>query len=78
MKYFLTLLFVLSFLSAEQTEIGRYQLETTVYTSKKGKTYIVETILDTQTGKVVVRRKKSASSYKLPYKNRKGKVITEE
>ena len=46
--------------------------------SKKGKVYIVETILDTKTGKVVTRRKKKASSYKLPYKDRYNKMIREE
>ena len=57
---------------------GRYQLETVVAESKKGKVYIVETILDTKTGKVVTRRKKKASSYKLPYKDRYNKMIREE
>ena len=50
-------------------EIGRYQLETVVYESKKGIVCVVETILDTKTGKVVVRRKKKASRYKLPYRD---------
>ena len=50
-------------------EIGRYQLETVVYESKKGIVYVVETILDTKSGKVVVRRKKKASRYKLPYRD---------
>ena len=50
-------------------DIGRYQLETVVYESKKGIVYVVETILDTKTGKVVVRRKKKASRYKLPYRD---------
>ena len=59
-------------------EIGRYQLETTTYTSKKGSVYIVETVLDTKTGKIVKRTKKKATSYKLPYKNSKGKLVTEE
>tara|TARA_B100000287_G_scaffold384620_1_gene391273 strand:- start:499 stop:702 length:204 start_codon:yes stop_codon:yes gene_type:complete len=66
-------------ISAEtEKEVGRYQLETLMYTSKKGTVYIVETILDTKTGKVVTRRKKKASSYKLPYKNRYNKMIHEE
>ena len=59
-------------------EVGRYQLETITYVSKKGTTYIVETVLDTKTGKVVIRRKKKASLYKLPYKDRRGQIITEE
>ena len=71
-KLILIFLFV-SF--AFSNEIGRYQLETTTYTSKKGSVYIVETVLDTKTGKIVKRKKKKASSYKLPYKNRKGQMI---
>tara|TARA_Y100001938_G_scaffold140400_1_gene208515 strand:- start:881 stop:1135 length:255 start_codon:yes stop_codon:yes gene_type:complete len=62
----------------EKLEVGRYQLETIMYVNKKGVAYIVETVLDTQTGKVVTRRKKKASSYKLPYKDRYGKLVNEE
>jgi hypothetical protein len=76
-RLFMGLLLV-SFLVSAETEVGRYQLETITYTSKKGTVYIVETVLDTKTGKVVVRRKKKASSYKLPYKNTKGRMINEE
>ena len=61
-----------------ETEVGRYQLETTSYMSKKGTIYIVETVLDTKTGKVVTRRKKKASRYKLPYKDRYNKMVTSE
>tara|TARA_R100001443_G_scaffold38622_3_gene52104 strand:+ start:143 stop:343 length:201 start_codon:yes stop_codon:yes gene_type:complete len=61
-----------------EKEIGRYQLETITYESKKGTVFIVETVLDTKTGKVVMRRKKKASSYKLPYKNRYNKMVHEE
>ena len=72
-------LLLMSFLiSSDVEEVGRYQLETSVYTNKKGTIYIVETVLDTKTGKVVTRRKKKASSYKLPYKNRYNKIINEE
>ena len=79
MKKFLLVLLMASFLmSNDVKEIGRYQLETTTYTTKKGTVYIVETILDTKTGKVVTRRKKKASSYKLPYKDRYNKLIREE
>jgi len=80
MKGLLISFILISFLiSADvEKEVGRYQLETTTYTSKKGTVYIVETILDTKTGKVVTRRKKKSSSYKLPYKNTKGKMIHEE
>ena len=78
-KLLISLLLVSFMLSAEtEKEVGRYQLETLMYTSKKGTVYIVETILDTKTGKVVTRRKKKASSYKLPYKNRYNKMIHEE
>ena len=75
MKYLIIILLA-TFLSAEG--VGKYQLETTSYTNKKGTIYIVETILDTQTGEVIKRRKIKASNYKLPYKNRSGKVITKE
>ena len=80
MKRFLVSLILISFLISSQTEneIGRYQLETLTYTSKKGTVYIVETILDTKTGKIVKRKKKKASSYKLPYKDRYGKLVHEE
>ena len=78
MKNLLISLLLISFLVSAETEIGRYQLETTTYINKKGTVYIVETILDTKSGKVVVRRKKKASSYKLPYKNNRGKTIYEE
>ena len=72
-------IFISLLLSADiEKEIGRYQLETITYTSKKGRVYIVETVLDTKTGKVVVRRRNKASSYKLPYKNRYNKMIHQE
>ncbi len=78
-KLLISLLLVSFMISAEtEKEVGRYQLETLMYTSKKGTVYIVETILDTKTGKVVTRRKKKASSYKLPYKNRYNQMIHEE
>ena len=80
MKKLLICLLLVSFLISTETEkeIGRYQLETLTYTSKKGTVYIVETILDTKTGKIIKRTKKKASSYKLPYKNSRGKMIYEE
>ena len=78
MKNLLISLLLISFLVSAETEIGRYQLETTTYINKKGTVYIVETILDTKSGKVVVRRKKKASSYKLPYKDNRGKTIHKE
>ena len=78
MKNLLISLLLISFLVSAETEIGRYQLETLVYESKKGKIYIVETVLDTKTGKVVKRRKIYHTKYKLPYKNDRGKTIHEE
>ena len=80
-KKFIMILFLLVSLvipKDEMVEAGRYQLAVSVYESKKGVTYIVETVLDTKTGKVVVRRKKKASRYKLPYKDRYNKMIHEE
>ena len=81
MKRFLISLIMISVLisaDVEKKEAGRYQLAVSVYESKKGVTYIVETVLDTKTGKVVLRRKKKASRYKLPYKDRYNKLITKE
>ena len=76
MKRFLIGLVMLSFVVASlpekgkvEREVGRYQLETVVAESKKGKVYIVETILDTRTGKIVKRKKISLTKYKLPYKD---------
>ena len=72
-------LLLMSFLiSSDVEEVGRYQLAVSIYENKKGTIYIVETVLDTKTGKVVTRRKKKASSYKLPYKNKHRKTIYEE
>ena len=72
-------LLLMSFLiSADVEEVGRYQLAVSIYENKKGTIYIVETVLDTKTGKVITRRKKKASSYKLPYKNKHRKTIYEE
>ena len=80
MKRFLMCLILVSFLISTEPEnkIGRYQLETLTYTSQKGTVYIVETILDTKTGKIVKRKKKKASSYKLPYKGSRGQMIYED
>ena len=78
MKNLLISLLLISFLVSAETEIGRYQLETTTYINKKGTVYIVETILDTKTGKVVKRRKIYHTKYKLPYKDNRGKTIHKE
>ena len=78
-RFLIGLLMVSIMVSAEpENEVGRYQLETVVYQSKKGKIYIVETILDTKTGKVIKRKKIKASSYKLPYKNERGRLIKDD
>ena len=60
-----------------EREVGRYQLETVVAESKKGKVYIVETILDTRTGKIVKRQKIYLSKYKLPYKMFRKRLVDE-
>ena len=82
MKRFLIGLFLISFLisnNVEVQEVGRYQLAVSTYQSPKtGKLYIVETVLDTKTGKVVKRKKIHYTKYKLPYKNSRGKMIYEE
>ena len=79
MKNLLIGLLLMSFLtSADVKEVGRYQLAVSTYESKKGKIYIVETVLDTKTGKVVKRKRIYHTKYKLPYKNDRGKTIYEE
>lgn len=78
MKYLILIIFCITLLHSEENVIGRYDLETAVYTNKKGTVYIIETVLDTKTGKVIIRRKKKASSYKLPYKDRRNNIIREE
>ena len=81
MKRFLISLMLMSFLisaDVEEKTVGRYQLAVSIYESKKGITYIVETVLDTKTGKIVKRNKKRASSYKLPYKGSRGQMIYED
>ena len=81
MKRFLVGLILISFLisnDVEETEVGRYQLAVSTYTSQKGKVYIVETVLDTKTGKVVKRKRIYHIKYKLPYKDTKGRWITSD
>ena len=79
-KFLLPVLVAGSLLATEKLEVpvGKYDLETVIYVNSKGTTYIVETVLDTQTGKVIKRKRIKASSYKLPYKDRKGKIITQD
>tara|TARA_Y100001938_G_scaffold134073_1_gene194153 strand:- start:2180 stop:2398 length:219 start_codon:yes stop_codon:yes gene_type:complete len=61
MKRFLIGLMLVSFLiSAEpekKEEVGRYKIEITTYVSKKGSVFVLETIFDTKTGKVVDRKR---------------------
>ena len=60
MKRFLIGLLLVSFLvSAEpkKEEVGRYKIEITTYVNSKGKTYVLETIFDTKTGKVIERKR---------------------
>ena len=81
MKRFLIGLMLVSFLisaDVESEEVGRYQLAVSTYTSQKGKVYIVETVLDTKTGKVVKRKRIYHTKYKLPYKNDRGKMIYDD
>ena len=72
MKKFLIGLLLVSFLVSAETkeEVGRYKIEVTTYTSKKGNVYVLETIFDTKTGKVVERKRIYHTKYK---KNRKRK-----
>ena len=55
-----------------------FQLAVSTYTSLKGKIYIVETVLDTKTGKVVKRKRIYHTKYKLPYKDKYGRMVNEE
>ena len=41
----------------EKKQFGRYKIELTTYVSKKGNVYVLETIFDTKTGKVVERKR---------------------
>tara|TARA_Y100000004_G_scaffold167996_1_gene201004 strand:- start:281 stop:511 length:231 start_codon:yes stop_codon:yes gene_type:complete len=44
-------------------EIGRYKIEITTYTSKKGNVFVLETVFDTKTGKVVERKRYYHTKY---------------
>ena len=44
-------------------EVGRYQLTVSSITSAKGKVYVVETVLDTKSVKIVSRNKILLSKY---------------
>ena len=62
MKKLLIGLLLVSFMVSAKTivekeEIGRYKIEVTTYVSKKGNVYVLETVFDTKTGKVVKRKR---------------------
>ena len=57
MKKLLIGLLLISFLVSAETEIGRYKVEVTTYTSKKGNMFVLETVIDTKTGKVMDRKR---------------------
>ena len=60
MKKLLIGLLLVSFMVSaepEKKEVGRYKIEVTTYVSKKGNVYILETIFDTKTGKVIDRKR---------------------
>ena len=63
MKKLLIGLLLVSFMVSAETkevkeEVGRYKIEITTYVnSKNGKTYVLETIFDTKTGKVIERKR---------------------
>tara|TARA_R110002020_G_scaffold242995_1_gene456454 strand:- start:222 stop:440 length:219 start_codon:yes stop_codon:yes gene_type:complete len=67
MKWFLIGLLLVSFLlpveTKEKEELGRYKIEITTYTSKKGNIFILETVFDTKTGKVVERKRYYHTKY---------------
>ena len=66
MKKLLIGLLLVSFMVSaepEKKEVGRYKVEVTTYISKKGKIYILETIFDTKTGKVIDRKRFYHTNY---------------
>ena len=66
MKKFLIGLLLVSFMVSAETkeEVGRYKIEVTTYTSKKGNVYVLETIFDTKTGKVIDRKRFYHTKYR--------------
>ena len=65
-KLLIGLLLVSFMVSAEpekKEEVGRYKIEVTTYVSKKGNVYVLETIFDTKTGKVVERKRYYHTNY---------------
>ena len=64
MKKFLIGLLLVSFMVSAEPEIGRYKVEVTSYISNKtGKMYILETTIDTKTGKVIKRKRFYHANY---------------
>ena len=66
MKKLLIGLLLVSFMVSaepEKKEVGRYKIEVTTYVSKKGNVYVLETIFDTKTGKVVERKRYYHTNY---------------
>ena len=64
MKKLLIGFLLVSFLVSAKTisedikeEVGRYKIEVTTYTSKKGNMFVLETVIDTKTGKVMDRKR---------------------
>ena len=70
MKKLLIGLLLVSFMVSAETkeakeEVGRYKIEITTYVnSKNGKTYVLETIFDTKTGKVIDRKRFYHTKYR--------------
>ena len=71
MKKLLIGFLLVSFLVSAKTisedikeEVGRYKIEVTTYTSKKGNVYVLETIFDTKTGKVIDRKRFYHTKYR--------------
>ena len=66
MKKLLMGLLLVSFMVSaepEKKEIGRYKIEITTYVSKKGSVFVLETIFDTKTGKVIDRKRYYHTNY---------------
>ena len=66
MKKLLIGLLLVSFMVSaepEKKEVGRYKIEVTTYVSKKGNIYVLETIFDTKTGKVIERKRYYHTNY---------------
>ena len=69
MKKFLIGLLLISFMVSAETkekkeEVGRYKVEVTSYISNRtNKMYILETTIDTKTGKVIKRKRFYHANY---------------